>query len=59
MQSERFYQALKGVGATTRLVLLPGEDHGYSSQEAVGHVLWEMMRWFDTYVKKSGGGGYI
>jgi dipeptidyl aminopeptidase/acylaminoacyl peptidase len=59
MQSERFYQALKGVGATTRLVLLPGEDHGYSSQEAVGHVLWEMVKWFDTYVKKSGDGGLL
>lgn len=32
MQSERFYQALKGHGGTTRLVLLPHESHGYSAR---------------------------
>ena len=29
LQSERFYQALKGHGAPCRLVLLPHESHGY------------------------------
>lgn len=29
MQSERFYAALKGHGAVTRLVVLPHESHGY------------------------------
>jgi dienelactone hydrolase len=50
LQSERFYQALKGVGATVRLVMLPGEDHNYRSREAVGQVLWETIRWFNLYV---------
>lgn len=29
MQSERFFSALKGHGAVTRLVVLPHESHGY------------------------------
>lgn len=32
MQSERFYQALKGHGGVSRLVLLPHESHGYSAR---------------------------
>lgn len=44
MQSERFYQALKGHGGTTRLVLLPHESHGYSARESIMHVLYEMDR---------------
>ena len=50
IQSERFYQALKGIGATVRLVILPFEDHIYRSREGVGHTLWEMVRWYDSYV---------
>ncbi len=51
MQSERLYNALKGHGATTRLVLLPQESHGYRARESVMHVLWEMTAWLDRYVK--------
>ncbi len=51
MQSERFYAALKGQGATVRLVFLPLEAHHYSAHESVQHMLWEMDRWLDTYVK--------
>lgn len=51
MQSERFYNALKGLGATTRYVQLPHESHGYRGRENVLHLLWEMERWLDTYVK--------
>ena len=29
MQSERFFSALKGHGAATRLVILPHESHSY------------------------------
>jgi dipeptidyl aminopeptidase/acylaminoacyl peptidase len=50
VQSERFYEALKGQGATARWVELPAEDHGYRARESVGHVLWEMFRWADTWV---------
>jgi dipeptidyl aminopeptidase/acylaminoacyl peptidase len=51
IQSERFYNALKGHGATTRLVFLPAESHGYSAKESILHMLWEMNQWLDTYVK--------
>ncbi|MDX2100088.1 MAG: prolyl oligopeptidase family serine peptidase [Leptolyngbyaceae cyanobacterium bins.59] len=53
IQTERFYEALKGLGATVRWVLLPLEDHGYRSKESVKHVLWEVIQWFDRYVRKA------
>ncbi len=52
MQTERLYEAIKGLGGTVRYVSLPYEEHGYRSQEAVGHVLWEMTQWLNTYVKR-------
>jgi dipeptidyl aminopeptidase/acylaminoacyl peptidase len=51
MQSERFYSALKGHGATARLVLLPHESHSYRARESVLHMLWEMETWLDTHLK--------
>lgn len=51
IQSERLYNALKGHGATTRLVFLPNEAHHYYAKESVMHMLWEMDKWLDTYVK--------
>ncbi|PYQ20687.1 MAG: S9 family peptidase, partial [Acidobacteria bacterium] len=53
IQSERLFAALKGNGATARLVLLPAEAHSYRARESVGHTLWEMIRWLDTYVKNA------
>ncbi len=53
MQSERFYGALKGLGATVRLVMLPHESHGYRARESVMHVLWETSEWLDRYVKNA------
>jgi dipeptidyl aminopeptidase/acylaminoacyl peptidase len=53
MQSERFYNALKGHGATARLVMLPHESHGYRARESVMHMLWEMTEWLDRYVKNA------
>ena len=50
-QSEVFYEAVRGSGGTTRLVLLPFEDHGYRAKESIEHVLWEQINWFDKYVK--------
>jgi dipeptidyl aminopeptidase/acylaminoacyl peptidase len=55
IQSERFYAALKGNGATVRYVQLPAEAHGYRARESVGHTLWEMVRWLDLYVKQAPG----
>ena len=50
IQSERFYNALKGHGATCRLVILPHESHGYQARESVLHMLWEMVTWLERYV---------
>ncbi|OGD21184.1 MAG: prolyl oligopeptidase [Candidatus Aminicenantes bacterium RBG_16_63_16] len=51
IQSERLFAALKGFGATARLVMLPCESHGYSARESVLDVVAEMLEWFDLYVK--------
>jgi dipeptidyl aminopeptidase/acylaminoacyl peptidase len=51
IQSERFYNAIKGHGGTARLVMLPLESHGYRARESVMHMLWEMTNWLDKYVK--------
>ena len=51
LQSERYFNALKGLGATARLVMLPKESHGYSAKESILHVLWEQDQWLDKYVK--------
>jgi len=51
IQSKRLYHALKGHGATARLVFLPQESHIYIAQESILHTLAEMIDWFDTYVK--------
>jgi dipeptidyl aminopeptidase/acylaminoacyl peptidase len=51
IQSERYYGALKGHGAITRLVMLPHESHGYASRESVLHMHWEWIQWLDKYVK--------
>ena len=51
IQSRRLFHALKGHGATVRLVMLPHESHGYRARESVLHVLAEMFQWFEQYVK--------
>jgi dipeptidyl aminopeptidase/acylaminoacyl peptidase len=51
IQSERFYNALKGHGATARFVLLPHESHTYRARESLLHMLAEMETWLDTHVK--------
>lgn len=49
-QSQRFYHALKGLGATARLVMLPYEDHSYYGQESILHMIWEMQQWLDKHL---------
>ncbi len=50
MQSERMYNALKGLGKNSRLVMLPYEGHGYRARESILHVLWEQEQWLDKYL---------
>jgi len=52
IQSERLFQAMKGLGGTARLVMLPYEAHGYRARESVLHMMWEMDKWLETYLKK-------
>ena len=53
IQSERLFAAMQGTGGTARLVMLPHESHGYSARESVEHTLFEMINWFDKYVKNA------
>src|SRR5258707_2429493 len=53
IQSERLYQAIKGLGGTARLVMLPFEAHSYLARQSVMHMLWESDRWLDKYVKNA------
>lgn len=51
IQTERFYAALKGHGATARYVVLPHESHGYRARESLLHVLWETESWLAEHLK--------
>jgi dipeptidyl aminopeptidase/acylaminoacyl peptidase len=53
IQSERLFAAMQGNGGTARLVMLPLEAHGYSAKESTEHTLFEMVNWFDKYVKNA------
>ena len=49
MQSERFFSAIKGLGGTARLVMLPKESHAYRARESLLHMLWEEEEWLKTH----------
>jgi dipeptidyl aminopeptidase/acylaminoacyl peptidase len=51
LQSERLFQAIKGLGGQARLVLLPLESHSYAAKENILHMLWEMDNWLMDKVK--------
>lgn len=51
LQTERYYQALKGLGATTRMVILPKEAHSYVAKENILHLLWEQDQFLEKYLK--------
>ncbi|MDR3444964.1 MULTISPECIES: prolyl oligopeptidase family serine peptidase [unclassified Dyella] len=53
IQSERMYAAVKGLGGTARLVLLPNEAHAYRARESIMQMLAEMNNWLETYVKQA------
>ena len=53
IQSERLFAAIQGNGGTARLVMLPLEAHGYAARESLEHTLYEMITWFDKYVKNA------
>ena len=51
VQSERFFAALQGHGASARLVMLPHESHGYRARESILHMLWEQSEFLARYVE--------
>jgi dipeptidyl aminopeptidase/acylaminoacyl peptidase len=51
LQSAKLFEAIRGNGGTTRLVLLPHEPHWYTAMESNEQEVYEMLRWFDKYVK--------
>ena len=51
IQSQKLYEAIRGNGGTARLVMLPHEPHLYSAMESNEQEVYEMLRWFDKYVK--------
>lgn len=53
LQSERYFAALKGHGAVTRLVILPHESHGYQARESIMHTLYEMDAWMEAYCREA------
>ena len=51
LQTERYFQALKGLGAPARMVILPKESHGYLAKENIFHLLWEQDQFLQKYLK--------
>ena len=51
MQSERLFAAIKGLGGTARLCLIPHEGHAYRARESIMHVLAEQDAWLEAHVK--------
>ncbi|MGA2846058.1 MAG: prolyl oligopeptidase family serine peptidase, partial [Candidatus Acidiferrales bacterium] len=53
IQSVKLFEAIRGNGGTTRLVVLPHEPHWYAALESNEQYVYEMLRWFDKYVKNA------
>ena len=53
LQSEKLFEAIRGLGGTARLVMLPFESHGYEALESIETVMAESVDWFDRYVKNA------
>lgn len=51
LQTERYFQALKNLGAPVRMVILPREAHGYVAKENIFHLLWEQDQFLEKYLK--------
>ena len=53
LQATKLYEAVRGNGGTVRLVMLPHEPHWYTAMESNEQLTYEMVRWFDAYVKNA------
>ena len=54
IQSERYFQALRGQKKYVRYVEMPLDGHRYYIRENALHYLYEATRWLDKYVKNAG-----
>ena len=53
IQSERYYQALRGHGKYVRYVELPFDGHRFFIRENILHYLYETNIWLSKYVKNA------
>src|SRR5690625_936930 len=51
VQTERYFDALKNLGAPVRMVLLPKESHGYQAKKNVLHLLYEQDVFLEKHLK--------
>ncbi|KAK5175311.1 uncharacterized protein LTR77_000449 [Saxophila tyrrhenica] len=49
--SRKMYDAIRGNGGTTKLVMFPHEPHYYAAGESLEHCVYETLTWFDKYVR--------
>ncbi|MCC8539367.1 prolyl oligopeptidase family serine peptidase [Xanthomonas codiaei] len=50
IQSERMFAAIKGLGGTARLVMLPNESHAYRARQSILQMLAESEQWLKSNV---------
>ena len=48
----QIYQVVEGLGETTRLAILLFDPHVSLARESNLHFAWEILRWFDRYLKR-------
>ena len=53
LQASKLFEAVRGNGGITRLVMLPHEPHWYAAIESNEQLVYEMLQWFDKYVKNA------
>lgn len=51
LQSRKLFEAIRGNGGISKLVLFPHEPHWFSAKESNEHFAYEQLKWFDKYLK--------
>jgi dipeptidyl aminopeptidase/acylaminoacyl peptidase len=49
------FAAVKGLGGTARLVMLPNESHAYRARESIMTMLAESESWLDQWLGAADG----
>ena len=53
LQTNKLYEAIRRNGGAARLVMLPREPHWYTEMESNEQLIYELLCWFDKYVKNA------